>query len=189
MQALGLIETRGLVPAIEAADVMLKTAQVELVERTFVGGGLVTIAVTGEVGAVKVAVEAAAAAVDRFGPPALISQHVIARPHQDIDGMVLGAPEPDQESLPPQEETAATVAVVAAPAVPEQLTKMAVDTYVDQAGLAQAMAVLKACPVVKLRALAREYKDLEIAGRAISNANKDLLLQILESYYGRGRTQ
>ncbi|MDF2929148.1 MAG: hypothetical protein K0Q75_1386 [Anaerospora sp.] len=56
MLALGLLETRGLVPAIEAADVMLKAAQVELIGRTLTGGGLVTITVTGDVGAVKAAV-------------------------------------------------------------------------------------------------------------------------------------
>lgn len=87
MQALGLIETRGLLPAIECADVMLKTAQVELVERTYVGGGLVTITVTGEVGAVKAAVEAGVAAVEKIGHRSLVTQHIIPRPHQEIENL------------------------------------------------------------------------------------------------------
>jgi len=82
-QALGLIETRGLVGAIEAADAMVKAANVNLVNRVFVGGGLVTVSVTGDVGAVKAAVDAAAAAVERIGE--LASSHVIPRPHQDIE--------------------------------------------------------------------------------------------------------
>lgn len=89
MQALGLIETRGLLAAIVCADVMLKAAQVELVERTFVGGGLVTITVTGDVGAVKAAVEAGAAAVEQLDHMAMVSQHVIPRPHQEIEGIVV----------------------------------------------------------------------------------------------------
>ena len=88
MQAHGLIETRGLVPAIEGADVMLKTAQVELVGRNFVGAGLVTITVTGDVGAVKAAVEAGVTAIEKMGHLSLVAHHVIPRPHQEIESMV-----------------------------------------------------------------------------------------------------
>jgi ethanolamine utilization protein EutM len=89
MDALGLIETKGLLPAIECADVMLKAAQVELLGRTLVGGGLVTVCVTGDVGAVKASVEAGAAAVLKIGDSLLISQHVIPRPHREIDTAIL----------------------------------------------------------------------------------------------------
>lgn len=85
MQAIGLIETYGLIAAIESADVMLKSAQVELVEKSLAGAGLVTIVVTGDVGAVKSAVDAAAAAVSRLSESALISQHVIPRPHDETE--------------------------------------------------------------------------------------------------------
>lgn len=93
MQALGLIETRGLLPAIECADVMLKTAQVNIVGRTFVGGGLVTISVTGDVGAVKAAVAAGVTAVEKINSLSLISQHVIPRPHNDIEAIVFNSNE------------------------------------------------------------------------------------------------
>ena len=80
MEALGMIETYGLVPSIEAADAMLKAAEVRLLERTFVKGGLVTITVTGDVAAVKASVDAGAAAAARLGEHCLVTQHVIPRP-------------------------------------------------------------------------------------------------------------
>jgi microcompartment protein CcmL/EutN len=91
MQALGLIETKGLIAAIESADAMLKAADVNLLEKTYVGGGLVSIVVTGDVGAVKAAVEAGEAAVRKINSTALVSQHVIPRPHEDLDKIILSA--------------------------------------------------------------------------------------------------
>lgn len=79
--ALGLIETRGLVGAIEAADSMVKAANVALLGTEKIGGGLVTVMVTGDVGAVKAAVDAGAAAAKRVGE--LVSVHVIPRPHEE----------------------------------------------------------------------------------------------------------
>ena len=87
MQALGMIETRGLVPAIEALDAMLKSADVTLVEKTIIGGGLVTITVTGDVSAVHSAVDAGTASVERFGEGHLVTSHIIARPHEEVAGM------------------------------------------------------------------------------------------------------
>ena len=83
MNALGMIETRGLVGAIEAADAMVKAANVELVGREQVGSGLVTVMVRGDVGAVKAATDAGAAAADRVGE--LVSIHVIPRPHGEVE--------------------------------------------------------------------------------------------------------
>lgn len=81
--ALGMIETKGLVGAIEAADAMVKAANVYLIGKVHVGGGLVTVMVRGDVGAVKAATDAGAAAAQRVGE--LISVHVIPRPHQDVE--------------------------------------------------------------------------------------------------------
>lgn len=85
-EALGMIETKGLIGAIEAADAMVKAANVTLVGREFVGGGLVTVMVRGDVGAVKAATEAGAEAANRVGN--LISVHVIPRPHNEVDGII-----------------------------------------------------------------------------------------------------
>ncbi len=83
MEALGLIETKGLVAAIEAADAMVKAAQVMLVGSEKVGGGLVTVIVRGDVGAVKAATDAGSAAAEKVGE--LVSVHVIPRPHNDVE--------------------------------------------------------------------------------------------------------
>ena len=82
-QALGMIETRGLVGSIEAADAMAKAANVTLIGKETIGGGLVTVMVRGDVGAVKAAVDAGAQAAKRVGE--LVSVHVIARPHEDVE--------------------------------------------------------------------------------------------------------
>ena len=84
--ALGMVETRGLVAAIEAADAMVKAANVQLVGKEQVGGGLVTVMVRGDVGAVKAATDAGAAAAEKVGE--LISVHVIPRPHAEVDGIL-----------------------------------------------------------------------------------------------------
>ncbi len=81
-KALGMIETRGLVAVTEAADAMLKAANVELVGTEKIGSGLVTVLVSGDVGAVKAAVEAGAAVASRLGE--VVATHVIPRPHSDV---------------------------------------------------------------------------------------------------------
>ena len=83
MEALGMIETKGLVGAIEAADAMVKTANVVLTGKEYVGAGLVCVMVRGDVGAVKAATDAGAAAAKRVGE--LVSVHVIPRPHADVE--------------------------------------------------------------------------------------------------------
>lgn len=88
--ALGLIETRGLVPAIEAADAMTKAAEVTLIAREFVGGGYVTVMVRGETGAVNAAVRAGADACERVGD-GLVAAHIIARPHSEVEPALVGS--------------------------------------------------------------------------------------------------
>jgi len=83
LQALGMVETKGLVGSIEAADAMVKAANVALIGKVHVGGGLVTVMVRGDVGAVKAATDAGAAAADKVGE--LVSVHVIPRPHNDVE--------------------------------------------------------------------------------------------------------
>lgn len=81
--ALGMVETKGLIGAIEAADAMVKAANVKLIGSEYVGGGFVTVMVRGDVGAVKAATDAGAAAAKRVGE--LVSVHVIPRPHADVE--------------------------------------------------------------------------------------------------------
>ena len=87
-EALGMVETRGLVGAIEAADAMVKAANVTLIGKEKVGSGLVTVMVRGDVGAVKASVDAGGAAAKRVGE--LVSVHVIPRPHNDVEAILPG---------------------------------------------------------------------------------------------------
>jgi len=88
--ALGMIETRGLVPAIEAADAMTKAAEVNLIVKELVGGGYVTVMVRGETGAVNASVRAGADACERVGD-GLVAAHIIARPHVEVEPALKGS--------------------------------------------------------------------------------------------------
>ena len=85
-EALGMVETKGLVGAVEAADAMVKAANVTLIGKELVGGGLVAIMVRGDVGAVKAATDAGAAAAKRVGE--LVAVHVIPRPHSEVEAIL-----------------------------------------------------------------------------------------------------
>ncbi len=222
MQALGLIETRGLIAAVESADAMLKAADVALLEKTLVGGGLVTVAVTGEVSAVKAAVDAGAAAVRQLNMGLLISEHVIPRPHGELDDLVIcSTPYKDRVAATDNEpisqpevveavettettETSETVEILAElqaveatsptpvkvkePGLDSEtfpLTKDAVDRMAAEKGVRAVMKELQECKVIKLRTLAREYKDFGIAGRLVSKADKKILLEEFKKYYGK----
>lgn len=96
--ALGMVETKGVVSAIEAGDAMVKAANVTLIGKVKVGGSLVTVMVRGDVGAVKAAVDAGAAAAERVGE--LISCHVIPRPHPDLEEILPSLPLEEKVSRP-----------------------------------------------------------------------------------------
>lgn len=201
--ALGLIETRGLVASVEAADAMVKAANVQLTGKTQVGGGLVTVMIRGDVGAVKAAIDAGAAAAQRVGE--LISVHVIPRPHNDIDNILS---EPNNLTRAKEDEN-----IIALESQLDETNKIqnldevieldeilveheytqtplfkdisAVDKLVEETGIEYAMRELDKWSVVELRRLARKYKDLSISGRQISKANKTKLLDELCKHYER----
>jgi len=87
MEALGMIETKGFVGLVEASDAMCKAANVELIKRIEIGGGFVTTLVRGDVGSVKAAVDAGAAAAGRVGE--LVASHVIPAPHESLEGVFI----------------------------------------------------------------------------------------------------
>lgn len=207
MQALGMIETRGLLASVEAADAMLKAADVTLLDRTKVGGGLVTISVTGDVAAVKAAVDAGAAAAERLGDGLLVTQHVIAHPQQDVE-LLFRPPEekaakpkeipeePSDEGYeePQPQEPEPAQEPEQEPEQPEQpeqkqavgqISREWCDALFREEGAARLMELLGSCSVVKLRYLARSYPEFEIAGRAISKANRSRLLKEFERWYDR----
>ena len=199
MQALGFIETKGVLVAIEAADAMLKAADVSFLEKTKVGGGLVAVTVTGDVAAVKAAVNAGAAAVERINDAALVTRHVIARPHDELTA-VIGGGTPDEPEKEPVPETAEEPAAEVLEEIPAEepveessnepetvdtIKRETVDLWMKQDGLEETMKILEDMKVTELRTLAREYPEFSIAGREISKANKTLLLEEFGKYYGQ----
>lgn len=199
MKALGLIETKGTLAAVEAADAMVKVADVTLVEKTRVGGGLVTITVTGDVAAVQAAVDAGAAAVERIAASSLAAKLVIPRPHEELeilftpkgpggktDPGVTDEEEPEAEDAAvgdAVEEVVKEVEESPHPALPEKLDRQTLDSIIEKYGIAEGMAMADGLKVTALRTLAREYGELKISGREVSKANKQLLLEELKSYY------
>ncbi len=159
--ALGMVETLGLIGAIEAADVMAKTANISVLGTEYTKGGLVAVEIAGEVAAVKAAVDAAAAAAARVGK--VVSTHVIPRPADDIDDILRKKQEGVRfEEDSEQEEDDGSLDLF----VPSESD----DEYRDQ---------LENLTVPQLRTLARGTAGLGIAGREISMANKELLISEL----------
>ena len=227
MQSLGLIETKGMLAAIEAADAMLKAADVGILGKIKVGGGRMNVSVTGDVAAVKAAVDAGMAAVDRLGSGLLLSGHVIARPHEELETVIGGTPPmgPDDggagaERTGPEaardekqtepasalteeaaegvaeeasEEAAEETAEEAQSASPGQLASQAVfaappdrrtlDRLAAEAGGEAAVEALISLKAAELRTLAKEYPELERAGRDISKASKSLLLTAFQAHF------
>lgn len=195
MKALGMIETRGLVAAIEAADAMVKAANVTLTNKEHIGGGLVTVMVRGDVGAVKAATDAGAAAAERVGE--LVSVHVIARPHEELEDILgpiptaapadhpVGGPrKPDQEPAREEEDPAddprqEASASEQAEAAEEVLAGEDAETPLALEDLSPEN--LANMTVVKLRSVARHLNVDNMTRKEIRFANKeDLLLAITE---------
>ena len=194
LSALGMIETKGLVAAVEAADAMVKAANVSLIGKVHVGGGLVTVMVRGDVGAVKAATDAGAAAADRVGE--LISVHVIARPDEELEPILPGGE--DKTSVPGEtsepEISLKPAAQAAAPAAPiaEKKTEEKAGTVKPAARSKEngtkkkpmgANADIDSMSVVQLRKFARSIKGFPIEGREISKANKATLLGLIKKHY------
>ena len=89
-EAIGMIETRGYVGSVEASDAMVKAANVTLVKTISIGGGLITVFATGDIGSIKAAVDAGAKAAGRVGE--LVGSHILARPHEDLMKTIIGEP-------------------------------------------------------------------------------------------------
>ena len=193
MNALGMIETRGLVGSIEAADAMLKAANVTLASKTHVGGGLVTVMVRGDVGAVKAAVDAGAAAAERVGE--LISVHVIPRPADDVEHILdpLTPPEPPagpEPELEPETERAAEPEPEVEPeplAQPEPEDPSPEEEDPEEEAHAAELESLseesmQRMTVARLRAVARALGATGMTRREIRFAKKEeLIARILET--------
>lgn len=182
MKALGMIELYGYLAAVEALDSALKAANVSSLGATKVGGGLVTVMVEGDVGAVKASMDAAASAAERVGT--VISVHVIPRPHESIGEMIAPptppAPEPEPEEIPepepePIQETAAPVAAATDNVVVEEPVKSE----------AYSIEMLESMTVPMLRSLARELQIDNMTREQIRFGKKTELIQKITEFTGR----
>ena len=168
MQAIGMVETRGLTASIEASDAMLKSANVSLLLKEHVGSGLVTTIVTGDVGSVKASVDAGAAAAERVGE--LISAHVIPRPASAI-GWMLG------NALPGE-----TQAKRETPAEEKSGEEIIPD---ENSGGEESHSIgkLRQMTASKLRAILSERNDSGLSPEEIRGLSKGKLLNVLEKLY------
>ena len=183
MSALGLIETKGLVAAIEAADAMVKSADVRIIEKHQVGGGLVTITVAGEVSAVQAAVDAAIVAVGRINGAVLISGHVIPRPYDEVSAILLTENEgsqPSQKDTPeiPQDVEVAPVEVepASSPAKAEVATDVEAPEEEQQG---YTLSELQKLSVSKLRMLVGELEGVSLSKQTVKNATKKKLIEVI----------
>lgn len=211
MQALGFIETRGLIAAIEGADAMLKAAEVRLVERTFVKGGIVTITVTGDVAACRASVDAAASAVARMGGT-ILSTHVIPRPHESLDSSMIGSVDPvweqeeientedkleeafEEEPETADEETSKEEPEAAGEEKPDQnpeseakkagANRAYVESTVETDGIDKAISVLKRSRTAEIREmLLGEYPETNLSSESAANMTKREMLDWLKDFY------
>ena len=186
MEAIGMIETKGLVASIEAADAMVKAANVRLINKERVGGGLVTVIVTGDVGAVKAATDAGAAAAERVGD--LISVHVIPRPAKDVGAMIEGGGDIPPDTPPPKAAPKAPAAEVAAVAPASAEAPKAEPPKAPAPAKAagrKSMEELAGMKVVALRSYLRQQHFADIDNGQIKYANKAELLDVFKRAYAK----
>lgn len=191
MNALGMIETRGLVASIEAADAMVKAASVTLISKTHVGGGLVTVMVEGDVGAVKAATDAGAAAAERVGE--LISVHVIPRPAADVAHILDRRPEPKPEPEPeppaPEPEPESEVPEPEpeeAAHTEEMKEEQPEEAHAEKMDLSELTPeALGKMTVAKLRIVARELGTTGMSRRDIRFAKKEDLIERITKALGQ----
>lgn len=155
--ALGMIETRGLIGSVEASDAMVKAARVILIGREHIGGGYSTVMVRGEVGAVKAALDAGAAAAKRVGE--VISVHLIPRPHSDVEEIL---PTFEIGWMPPWRPSTSSGGQ------PARLT----------------LADLEKLSAVDVRRLARQTPGITLSGRDIARADREVLLKEIKRALG-----
>jgi len=210
-RALGMVETRGLVASIEAADTMVKAARVKLIGKEKVQGGLITVLVVGETAAVKSAVDAGAVAAQRVGE--LISTHIIPRPDDQIDEVVEGIKSSEEKSVeelpvqskkkperirrkakikekedepeeksPSDDTTSSTLDRLKREALGEATNEVKeARPTTSRTESTYSMQDLEVMNVHQLRRFARDFEEFPIKGREISRANRGELLDFFKA--------
>lgn len=185
MLALGLIETKGLIGAIDAADAMLKAADVRLLEKSLATGGLVTITIAGEVSAVQAAVDAAQASLARIEGVQCVSRHVIPRPDAELNGILLLRPREETPAAQPDPAPAAPAATPREPAAPaaEKIAKEGPAASSGAQSRANAAGFdpdkCKTMSMNKLRQLASSMK-VSLTREQIASAGRQTLMDAID---------
>lgn len=178
MMALGLIETRGMLAAVEGADAMLKAADVCLLERVLATGGLVTVSVAGEVSAVQAAVDAATDAIGRIEGAALVSSHVIPRPDQELAALLKLVPDAVETpscSAPPVLPPAGENPVAVTPAPRSRKAERQQTT--------PSVSRLKGMGIARLRQLALGLEGLPMTADDVARSDKKSLIAAILRVY------
>lgn len=193
MNALGMIETYGYLTAVEALDSALKAANVFLVDVVRVRGGLVTVLIEGDVGAVKAAADAAAAAAERVGK--VVSVHVIPRPDKDVKSMLTAHPEHRKKADMVPEKSPAEVSAEEPENTPaqeqkEQPVQKSEESRTEnpvEAELVYTREEMGKMTVAKLRTLARKLKLTGLTPQEIRFAKKQELIEAILKFTGEKR--
>ena len=186
MLALGLVETRGLLAAIEGADAMLKAADVRLLEKNLATGGLVTITVAGEVSAVQASVDAAKACILRIAGAELVSTHVIPRPDEELCGILRLDPDAGKEREPePPLPPSGGGGTRSAAFVSEEVKRVSGKADDVSAEDALAEARLKRMSLNRLRRMAWNMEGLSMSEEAVASADKKSLIAAILKASGK----
>lgn len=211
MQAIGMIETKGLLAAIEGADSMTKSANVEILEKEYIGGGLVTITITGDVGAVRAAIDAGVTAIKSLSVDFLISEHVIPRPHEELKKIIrcekrqkiinteinnsmreATIVEKEVIQIPIEEINEVSDSNIEPlkeiPKIEEKkITKKDIEEYLKKNEKEILIYDLNNLKISELRKLLKEHKEQTLTSKMISKMDKESLIKkILEIYNIRG---
>lgn len=211
MQALGMIETKGLIGAIEAADAMVKAANVTLIGKEKVGSGLITVMITGDVGAVKASVDAGTAAAQRVGQ--LIGVHVIARPHEEMEDIFNKYKEEVKEVEEMKSEEKEIKQEIKTEEIVEEsveikteeislkdkksesniekdetnknktLSRDNLEVVFKKDGLNAVVKEIKKANLSLLKKLIKEYSEISLNKKELSKINKDTIIDKITKYY------
>lgn len=195
-EAIGLIETMGIIAAIEASDVMLKTSNVTLLNKEIVKGGLVTVVITGDVSAVKTAVDAAVVAVNRLGVGLLMSSHVMARPDHSIESLLPKTKEKSESNFSDVEESIEEMPVISdlnteieeivieetVIELQDDLSAIQIKELLDNHQKEVVRSYLLDKTVAQLREMAKQHNDFVIERKELYRTNKSDLVEGIINY-------
>lgn len=190
-ESIGLIETMGMIAAIEASDTMLKTANVTLINKEVVKGGLVTVVITGDVGAVKTAVDSAVAAVEHLGNGLLISSHVIPRPDRSIQTLLPDGNDlvkdtfeefPLEDKVVELQDSIEDKLEVQLLEIPKELSEEDMRTLLKEDQVNIVREYLLNQTVAQLREVAKQHNDFIIERKQLYRTNKADLVEAVIVY-------